>query len=434
MEEVMTSTFNPAGENSAEVPEFPMPRASGCPFDPPPALQALQALQEEGPLTKVRLSGGSTPWLVTRYAEQRALLADPRVSVDRTRPGFPQEETAHADGDGETGYGGGNGAAANGGSNGLSFITMDDPEHARLRRMVTAPFTVKRMEAIRPAVQNIVDESIDDMLAGPKPVDLVEAFALPVPSLVICELLGVPYADHDFFQENSKTIIKRDVTAEQRSTASRRLAAYLGDLVDKKLGDPGDDLLSQVAERVKAGELSRQEAASMGVLLLIAGHETTANMIALGTLALLEHPDQLAILRQTDDPKLVASAVEELLRYLHIVHHGLRRVALEDIEIAGQVVRAGEGLIMVNELGSRDPDVFPDPHRLDIHRDARRHAVFGFGVHQCLGQSLARIELQVVYSTLYRRVPTLRRAVDLEQIPFKHDGFVYGVYELPVTW
>ncbi|MEU8272160.1 cytochrome P450 [Sphaerisporangium sp. NPDC049002] len=390
---------------------FPGTRAAGCPFDPPPALLALQG---DGPLAKVKLWDGSTPWLVTRHAEQRALLADPRVSADITRPGYPSH----------TPYTGGS----------LSFIMMDDPEHARLRRMVTAPFAIKRVEALRPAVRKIVDDLIDDLLAGPKPVDLVEAFALPVPSLVICELLGVPYADHDFFQDNSKTVIKRSVTPEQRAAASGRLTEYLNELVDRKLAEPGEDLLSQLAGRVRAGELSRQEAAQMGVLLLIAGHETTANMIALGTLALLRHPRQLDLLRDGDDPKLVAGAVEELLRYLNITHSGRRRVALEDIEIAGQVIRAGDGLIMPNDIGNRDPAMFADPDELDIRRDARLHVAFGFGVHQCLGQPLARMELQVVYSTLYRRVPTLRLATDLDQIPFKHDGQVYGVYELPVTW
>ncbi|MCI2415911.1 cytochrome P450 [Saccharopolyspora sp. K220] len=409
----MPSTLSPTGENSSEIPQYPMVRATGCPLDPPPDLQAKQ---EEGPLTKVRLWDGSTPWLVTRYADQRALLADARVSADITRPGYPSP------------------APIDPNRSSIGFILMDDPEHARLRRMVTAPFSIKRVEGLRPAVQKIVDDLIDGMLAGPKPVDLVEAFALPVPSLVICQLLGVPYSDHDFFQSNSKIIIRRDAKPEERTAAFGELSRYLDDLMGEKLRDPGDDLLSGLTERVKAGELSRQEAAGMGVLLLIAGHETTANMIALGTLALLEHPDQLATLRDTDDPKLISGAVEELLRYLHITHNGRRRVALEDIEIAGQVVRAGEGLIMANDIGNRDPDAFPDPNRLDIHRDARHHVAFGFGVHQCLGQPLARMELQVVYGTLYRRIPTLRLAADVEQIPFKHDGSVYGVYELPVTW
>jgi cytochrome P450 len=401
-----------APEAAAQVPDFPMARAAGCPFDPPPALQAQQ---DEGRLVKVRLWDGSTPWLVTRYEDQRALLLDPRVSADITSPGYPLQ-------------------APSNGKNNISFILMDDPEHARLRRMVTAPFAVKRVQALRPGVQKIVDDLIDDLLAVGGPVDLVQAFALPVPSLVICQLLGVPYADHDFFQENSKTLITRDAAMEDRMAAHGKLIGYLDELMGRKMTDPGDDLLSGLVERVAAGDLTRQDAAQMGVLLLLAGHETTANMIALGTLALLEHPDQFALLRDTDDPKLVASAVEELLRYLNIVHGGRRRAALADIEIAGQVIRAGEGVIMPNDIANRDPEAFPDPDRLDITRDARRHVAFGFGVHQCLGQPLARMELQVVYSTLYRRIPTLRLAAEVDSLPFKHDGSVYGVYELPVTW
>ncbi|WP_421106619.1 cytochrome P450 [Streptomyces sp. NEAU-S77] len=413
----------------AELPEFPMPRARGCPFDPPPAFHALR---EEGPLTRVRLQDGSTPWVVTRYAEQRTLLADPRLSVVPALPGFPRPERPHADADGDTAHGEGDEASAE--AHGLSFINMDDPEHARLRRMVTGPFAIKRMEAMRPAVQKIVDDMIDDLLAGPNPTDLVESFALPVPSLVICELLGVPYDDHAFFQANSKAIITRTSTPEQRAEAQGRLGEYLGSLLDAKLGNPGEDVLSDLAAKVEDGALTRREATSMAVLLLFAGHETTANMIALGTLALLEHPDQLARLRDGDDPKFVAGAVEELLRYLHIPHLGMRRVALEDIEVAGRTIRAGEGLLLLNEMGNRDPDVFPEGDRLDLDRDARRHITFSFGVHQCLGQPLARMELQVVYGTLYRRIPTLRLATGLDRIPFKHDSFVYGVHELPVAW
>ncbi|MFF4046221.1 cytochrome P450 [Streptomyces chartreusis] len=400
-------------EAPGAVPEFPMPRQSRCPFDPPPVLKDLQ---QEGPLAKVRLWDGSESWLVTRYAEQRALLGDPRVSADTDRPGYPTKASPEA-GEGK-----------------LSFIMMDDPEHARLRRMVTAPFAVKKVEALRPAVQRIVDGLIDDMLAGPAPVDLVDAFALPIPSLVICELLGVPYEEHDFFQEHTRTMVRTTATPEERGAASGEVAGYLAGVVGKRIAEPKDDLLSSIAGRVTAGELTHQQATEMALLLLIAGHETTANMIALGTLALLQHPDQLALLRESDDPKLVASAVEELLRYLHITHLGRRRAVTEDIEIAGQVIKAGEGVIMVNEIGNRDPEVFADPDRLDITRDARRHVAFGFGVHQCLGQPLARMELQVVYGTLYKRIPTLRLAGDLRDVRFKTDAFIYGVHELPVSW
>ncbi|GHF93897.1 MULTISPECIES: cytochrome P450 [Amycolatopsis] len=409
----MTTSLEP--ERSAQ-PEYPAPRAQGCPFDPSPRIRELQ---EQASITRTSLWDGSTPWLVTRHEDFRALLADPRVSADPTRAGYPSTTPAML--------------ARR--TQARSFISMDDPDHARLRRMVTAPFAIKRIEAMRSAIQRIVDGLLNDLLAGPKPVDLVQAFALPMPSLVICELLGVPYEDHGFFQQNSRLLVKRDTPTEDALAAQQRLVDYIDDLLGRKLTDPGDDLLTDLAtQRVRAGELTRREAAAMGMLLLVAGHETTANMIALGTVALLEHPDQLTLLRETEDPKLVAGAVEELLRYLTIVHMGRRRVALADIEYGGVTIRAGEGIVFAGEVGNRDPEVFADPDRLDITRDARRHVAFGFGVHQCLGQPLARVELQVAYASLFRRIPTLSLATSVDELPFKHDGQVYGVYELPVTW
>ena len=400
---------------TTEVPEFPMARATGCPFDPPPALRELR---DRTPISRVRLWDGSEPWLITRHEDQRALLGDPRISADTMQPGYPHQSP---------------GVKARR-EDAVSFISMDDPEHARQRRMVTAEFSIKRVEALRPAIQRIVDGLIDDLLAGPKPADLVQAFALPVPSLVICELLGVPYRDHEFFQSHSKVLISRSTTAEESRAASAELTDYLDRLLGEKLAHPADDLLSSLAERITSGELTRRQAANTGLILLIAGHETTANMIALGTLALLEHPDQLARVRESEDPKLIASTVEELLRYLNIVHSGRRRAVLADVEIGGVTIRAGDGIVLANDIGNRDPDVFADPDSLDVARNPRRHIAFGFGVHQCLGQPLARVELQVVYSTLYRRLPTLRLATGIDQLPFKHDGIVYGVYELPVTW
>ncbi|WP_237108319.1 cytochrome P450 [Nonomuraea sp. MG754425] len=405
------------------LPEYDIARSAACPLDPAPAMRARQ---EEGPLTRVRLWDGTTVWLVTGHAEHRAVLGNRSVSVEPAR-GLPRLSPAEAAAMESM-------AARKEDAGGTSFILMDDPEHGRLRRMVTSAFTVRRVEAMRPATQRIADRLIDDLLAGPRPADLVEAFALPLPSLVISNLLGVPYDDHEFFQANSRTIINRDSSPQEREQAQRALGGYLDRLIGDKLDEPGDDLLSGLVERVRAGELSRVEAARMGVLMLFAGHETTANMITLGTLALLQHPDQAALLRDGDDPKAVAAAVEELLRYLTITHGGLRRVALEDIEIAGRTIRAGEGILAVNEVANRDPAVFPDPDRLDLRRNARLHVTFGYGVHQCLGQPLARMELQVAYTALLRRVPDLALAAGVERIPFKHDGFVYGAYELPVTW
>ncbi|XUL85937.1 cytochrome P450 [Streptomyces galilaeus] len=406
-----------ATRSAAEVPEWPMPRAEGCPFDPPPALRELTA---EKPLARVRIWDGSTPWIVTGHAEQRALLGDPRVSVDERLPGFPHWHE---------------GMAAAVAYRPRSVFNSDAPEHTGFRRIMTRPFTFKRVEALRPTIQKITDDLIDTMLAGPKPADLVEALALPLPTLMISELLGVPYEDHDFFQENAARGIAHDVSAEESMRTFGALNDYLVRLVEKKAAEPADDALSEIAALVTAGDISVSEAAMMGTGLLIAGHETSANMIGLAVVALLERPDQLAVLREADDPKVVAGAVEELLRYLGIIHGGQRRIAKEDIEIGGEVIRAGEGIIVELFSANRDAHVFPDPDVLDLRREnARHHNAFGFGIHQCVGQQLARVELQVVYGTLFRRIPTLRLAEPLDRIEFKHDRLAYGVYSLPVTW
>jgi cytochrome P450 len=387
---------------------YPMQR-TGCPFDPPPELRKRE------PMSRIGLWNGTNPWLVTRYADIRAVLADPRVSSDSDLPGFPHQSEATAARRARV----------------KSFISMDDPQHAAIRRTLTGRFTIRRVEAMRPRIQQIVDDLIDAMLAGPKSADLVQAFALPVPSLVICELLGVPYADRDFFHKASRTIINWTSGKDAILRATEELNAYLVDLVRAKRTDPGDDLISTLVANQSA---TVEEIAATSQLLLVAGHETTANMIALGTVALLANPDQLAEVRESDDPAVVTGAVEELLRYLTIVHSGRRRVAKADIEVGGQLIRAGEGIICATDAGNRDDEAFPDPDTLDIHRSARHHLAFGYGVHQCLGQPLARVELSVVYRTLYRRIPTLELAVAMDDLPFKHDMLVYGVHELPIRW
>ncbi|MFF0114565.1 cytochrome P450 [Streptomyces prasinus] len=407
----------PADDAAAEeLPEYPLPRSARCPLAPAPAVRELRARR---PVTKVRIWNGSTPWLVTRHADQRALLPDPRVSDDDLDPGFPHVNAHRAM---------------------IAPVTprlitnTDAPEHTRLRRTVNGPFLVKRIERMRAPVQRIVDGLIDTMLAGPRPVDLLTAFALPVPSLVIAELLGVPYEDHDFFQRSGSLVLDGAAAPEEARRVSGELAAYLDDLIKRKTDDPGEDVLSEMAGRVRDGEMSHTEAVHMGVAMLIAGHETTATMIGLGTLALFEHPDQLALLRETDDPKLIANAVDELLRYLTIVQTGVRRVAKEDIEIGSVLVRKGEGIVFDLHAANWDPEAFPEAERLDLTRPARPHQAFGHGPHQCLGQNLARLELQVAYGTLYRRIPTLRAAAPIEDLSFDHTGTTYGVHSLPVTW
>ncbi|MEV7089092.1 cytochrome P450 [Streptomyces sp. NPDC093085] len=397
-------------------PAYPMERDLTCPLAPPPGVRALRA---EAPLTRVRIWNGATPWLITRHADQRALLTDPRVSDDDLDPGFPYVNAHRAE---------------------IAPVTprlitnTDAPVHTRLRRTVNGPFLVKRIETMRAPVQKIVDGLIDDMLDGPNPTDLLTAFALPVPSLVIARLLGVPYKDHDFFQKSSGIVLDGTAPPEEARQASGALAAYLDELIGEKTVTPGDDVLSELAGRVTAGEMSRSEAVHMGVAMLIAGHETTATMISLGTLALLQHPDQLALVRETEDPKVIAGAVDEVLRYLSIVQTGVRRVAKEEIEIGGAVIAAGDGMIFDLHAANWDPEVFPEGERLDVTRPARQHQAFGYGPHQCLGQNLARLELQVVYGTLYRRIPTLRLAADPAGLEFDHTGTTYGVHSLPVAW
>ncbi|MFF5568681.1 cytochrome P450 [Streptomyces sp. NPDC012623] len=400
------------------VPTFPLSRASGCPFDPPPQYAALR---KEAPVSPIRLWNGQVAWLLTRYADQRAVLADPRFSADATRPGHPAQSA---------------GVEASRNPGRFPFIVRDDPEHNQQRRMFTAYFTVKRVAAMKPRIQQIIDQLLDTMEAAGPPADLVSAFALPMPSLVISELLGVPHRDRALFQRTSRALVTLDSTPEQARTAARELAEYLDELITVKEREPADDLLSGlVAERVHTGELGRAHLVENAILLLGAGHETTANMTALGTLALLHHPEQLAVVRDSEDPARVANAVEELLRYLTITHSGRRRVATEDVEVAGTVIRAGEGVVLANDAGNRDETVFPDPDRLDIDRPGvRRHIAFGHGSHQCLGQNLARAELQLAYPALLRRFPGLRTAVPDSELRFKEDMLVYGVHELPVAW
>ncbi|WSW21492.1 cytochrome P450 [Streptomyces phaeochromogenes] len=393
---------------------LPSPYGS-CPFDPPPAYEAAA---REGAVTRAALPDGTAAWLVTGYEEVRAVLADPRFSADARTPGFPflspgQRELATAK---------------------PSFIRMDDPEHARLRRMVTKDFLVKRIEELRPGIQDIVDRAVDRMTEGRTSADLVAEFALPVPSLVICLMLGVPYEDHDLFQSLSRTLLDNNSTRQQAEEAHARLMGYLAELAERKRRHPEDDILSRLAAR---DDLTAQETASLGFLLLVTGHESTANMTAISVLALLRHPDQTARLRA--DPGLIRGAVEELLRHLTIIHLGLGRAATEPVTLAGVTIPAGAGVICMLSTANREEHLFTAdngtaPTALDITRDARRHVAFGYGTHQCLGQTLARVELQIILTTLLHRLPALRLAVPPTQLTYNQNNIVYGLRALPVAW
>jgi cytochrome P450 len=395
-----------------EVTSFPVPRT--CPFDPPPEYREIR---EEAPVSKVKLPTGGEAWVVTRHEDVRAMLTDPRFSSDRNNPDFPllidfrRQENSFIP----------------------SLISMDAPVHGPARRAVVGEFTVRRMEALRPRIQEIVDERIDALLASEQPADLVSLFSLPIPSLVICELLGVPYADHDYFQARSSKLLSRTISTDDRHNAVQELRTYLDELVTSKEANPTDDLLGrQILKQRETGEVEHLALVGMAFLLLIAGHETTANMISLGTVGLLENPEQLAAIK--NDPSKTLPAVEELLRYFTIADTATARVATEDVEIAGTLIRAGEGVLGLGYSANRDPEAFDNPDELDIERGARHHVAFGFGAHQCLGQNLARMELQIVFNTLFSRIPTLKVAAAIDDLPFKNDASIFGLHSLPVTW
>jgi cytochrome P450 len=394
-----------------ELLAYPMQRT--CPFDPAPGYAQLR---DRPALSQVRLPTGALAWAVTRYEHIRAMLSDARFSSDLRHPGYPilVEHQRPAP------------------EFSTSLIGMDPPEHTLARRTVAGEFTHKRLSRLRPRIQSIVDEHIERLLAGPRPVDLVHALALPVPLMVICELIGVPFTDRDFFLKCSATLMEAS-SPEEGMRAFADLMGYMDDLVTRKESEPGDDVISRLAgRRGEPGVPDHRELVAMAFMLLMAGHETPANLISLGTLLLLEHPDQLAAMRT--DPAKTPMAVDELLRYFTITEVAASRVATEDIELGGVVIKAGEGALGLLSGANRDPARFTEPDVFDIDRGDRHHLAFGFGFHQCLGQHLARIELQIAYDTLFARIPDLRLAEPVESLRFKEEAFAYGLYELPVTW
>ncbi|MET7801213.1 cytochrome P450 [Streptomyces decoyicus] len=392
-----------------EPPALPTDRHTGCPFDPPAELTALS----DKPLRRMRYADGHIGWLVTGHAAARAVLADPRFSsrYELMHPPLPIEGVSGELPPAPVG----------------DIIGLDAPEHTRYRRLLTGKFTVRRMRQLSERVEQFTTECLDAMEQAGPTVDLVEAFAQPVPALMICELLGVPYADRERFQSQVATIFDQTADLEAKGEAYTALLQFLGELVLAKRAEPTDDLLSDLT----TSDLTDEELAGVGGLLLAAGLDTTANMLGLGTFALLSNPDQLDALRA--GPGLTEQTVEELLRYLSVADP-LLRSALEDVEVAGRLIRAGETVTVSVQATNRDPRKFPDPDRLDIHRKATGHLAFGHGAHQCLGQQLARVEMAVAFPALFARFPTLRLAVPPQEVPLRDRSSIYGVGSLPVTW
>lgn len=392
-----------------ELPVWPFPRER--PLDPPDRLTELRATC---PVSKVRMYDGGEAWVVTRYDDIKTVLGSDDYSSVQTWKYQPSASRAEAE-RGEH-----------------SFTTMDPPDHTHFRRMLTRHFTVKRVAELRPAVENIIAEAIDRFAALPQPADLVAELAYPIASATMCHLIGVPYEDREWFEERAEIRSVINADPAQAAQATIDLLAYVDRLIGQRLGEPQDDLISKLTHELLApGRLNRPDLVATVRLLLTAGHETTATMIGTATLVWLTHPGQL--IQVQADRTLLPAAIEELLRYISMLHITVVRRAKNATELAGQQISPGEGVIANPAAANKDPAVFENPDLFNIHRDARHHIAFGFGVHQCLGQQVARLELNSVFGVLFDRLPNLRLAIPAEQVEFGNSNLI-GVQSLPVCW
>ncbi|MEU8773538.1 cytochrome P450 [Streptomyces sp. NPDC048606] len=387
------------------VTAMPTERRSGCPFDPP---SELTDARSHGSISKYTHPGGKPGWVITGYDLVKSVLADARFSSRRDLMNVVDFELPPAP-PGE-------------------FLLMDEPLHGRYRKPLVGRFTARRMRLLAERIEEITADRLDAMERAGTTADLVTAFAKPIPTIVICELLGVPYRDRASFQEQIDTFMGGETSDEELIAAYTATQEYLAELVVAKRANPTDDVLSELTD----SDLTDEELKGISLILLAAGFDTTANMLSLGTFALLQNPAQLAALRA--DPALIDQAVEELLRYLSVAKT-FHRTALEDVEVGGQTIKAGTTVVLSYNTANRDPERFADPHLLDIHRQDGGHLAFGHGIHLCLGAQLARIEMRVAFRALLDRFPTLRLAVPAEEVVLRPEAAdIYGVKSLPVTW
>ena len=394
--------------------------AEAYPFTPIEKLELhprYAELRAECPVARVSMPYGGEAWLLTRYADIRQALADPRFSRAATvdREDIPRTSPLTQPGGG--------------------LLAMDPPEHSRVRRLAAKAFTMRNVELLRPRAQQIVDELLDAMLAAGSPGDLAEAVSWPLPITIICEMLGVPYADRDSFRTWTDTSLAlRGTETAVIQDARDQLWNYLAELVNARRAEPADDLLSElIRARDEDDKLSERELVSLAVTLLVAGHETTANQLGNSAFTLLSQHGLWAQL--VADPALVPNAVEELLRVTPLgVGPAFPRVATEDLEIDGQTIRAGDTVAAYLAAGNRDAAIYDRPDEIDFTRAEIPHVTFGHGAHHCLGAPLARLELNVTLDTLVRRVPTLRLAVPADAVKWREDRLIRGVRALPVAW
>ncbi|MEE1789525.1 cytochrome P450 [Streptomyces sp. BE308] len=403
-----------------------MEKQATCPVAPRgwpnPLLPEYDQVPEGRPLTQVTMPSGSKAWLVSRHDHIQRLLADARFSVE-PHPTFPirfpapQELLDMIARDSKN-----------------LLVTMDPPRHTRVRQMALPDFTIKAVEKLRPKVQELIDHYLDGMEAAGGPTDLVQALALPLPAQVICELAGIPEAERDVFTRNAAIMVgtRHSYTMDEKMAANNELMAYFATLVTEKRENPADDMLGGFITRAgRTDEFDHHGLTLMTKMLLLAGYEFIVNRIALGTQTLLDHPGQLKAL-QGDPAGLMPKAVNEVLRYFSLVDEVLARVALADVEIDGVTIKEGEGILVLKGLGDRDPAKYTDPDAFDIHRDARDHLAFGYGVHQCLGQHVARLMMELCFTSLFTRFPDLHVVESDEPIELI-DGLP-PVHKLVVGW
>ncbi|KAB8141172.1 cytochrome P450 [Chloroflexia bacterium SDU3-3] len=378
-------------------------------------------LRDEQPICRVSAPDGRQFWLITRYDDVLAAIHEPRL-VKNWRSILSPAELAEQKSSPLTRLG-------------QHMLSQDPPDHTRLRSLVSKAFTPRMMEQMRPRIQQIADGLIDQVQARGS-MDLIEDYAFLLPITVIAELLGIPVEDRDRFRAWSDVVVANEPTPARMALLTKvytEFSAYLGDLVAKRRAEPQEDLISALVRTEEAGDrLSEDELLSMVFLLIVAGHETTVNLIGNGALALLLHPDQRELLRER--PELLPSAIEEFLRYDGPVETSTLRFAKEDMEFQGVPMQRGDIVIVVLSSANRDSSRFADADALDITRGDNRHVAFGHGIHYCLGAPLARIEGQIAIGTLFRRLPDLALGISIEELRWRPSTLVRGLQRLPVTF
>lgn len=406
------TTLTPGADSSSCPHLEAMPEKRTCPFDPPPEYTRLR---EEQPVIRVKTPRGDFAWLVTRFEDVRKALVDRRLSSDPRTPGYPTYITGEVPP--PPGF----------------FLQADAPDHTRLRKAVTQDFLNSHVEKLKPRMQAIFDEQLDWMLTQQAPVDFIKALAIPVSAKVICELLGTPLEDHSYVQRLTDTVLDRTSTSEDAEKAAIELMGYFDRIVTEKEQQGGDDLLCRLIDKARQeGQPSHQELVGLAALLLLSAYDTMALAMGLGVVTLINNPDQLD--RFLTDETKGDALVDELVRYLSINHAGLPRAATADMEIGGQQIKAGEGVVLMINSANRDEAGFDRPDAFDINRREKHHLGFGHGIHKCLGMHFARAELSIAFRTLFTRAPNIAVAVPQDELQYRDEMVLYGLKALPVTW